>query len=181
MVRFIKFICVVCEIKRFAWGYICIFHVVYIAQSQSFRLQRIDPEERQIHDTKVGAASFRGVLKLASYNTLSQDRKMRSRSSRCIPSLLFFVSSSSIWAFSTVLFIPRRSRIRTSFMSTVATLLPLNLDLVFRLLSLFATPIKFCFRQMHPREYSHKHKIYKIWRNIRSYKIIFNTLNICKI
>lgn len=74
------------------------------------------------------------------------------------PSLSFFVSSSSIRAFSTVLFIPRRSRIRTSFMSIVATLLPLNPDPVF--LSFLATPIKFCFRpQMHPREYSHRNKI----------------------
>lgn len=63
----------------FLWKKKCIFRVVYIAQSQSPRLQRIDPEERQIHDAKVGAAGFRGVLKLASYNTLSQDRKMRSR------------------------------------------------------------------------------------------------------
>lgn len=75
------------------------------------------------------------------------------------PSLSFFVPSSSIRAFSTVLFIPRRSWIRTSFMSTVATLLPLNPDLVFRLPSLLAAPIKFRFRpQMHLHKYSRKHK-----------------------
>lgn len=143
---------------------ICIFRVVYIAQSQSSRLQRIDPEERQIHDAEVGAAGFRRVLKLASYNTLSQDRKMRSSPPDVSPSLSFFVPSSSIRAFSTVLFIPRRSRIRTSFMSTIATLLPLNPDLVFRLLPLLATPIKFRFRSQRryptvPHGYSHKHKI----------------------
>lgn len=68
---------------------ICIFRM-NIAQSQSSRLQRIDPEERQIHDTEVRAAGFRGVLKLASYNTLSQDRKMRSRPSRCILLVVVF-------------------------------------------------------------------------------------------
>lgn len=43
----------------------------------------------QIHDTEVGAADFCGVLKLASYNTLSQDRKMRSRPYRCISLVVF--------------------------------------------------------------------------------------------
>lgn len=63
---------------------------MYVAQLQSPRLERIDPEERQIHDAEVGAAGFREVLKLASYNTLSQDRKMRSRPSRCIPLVVGF-------------------------------------------------------------------------------------------
>lgn len=89
-----KFAWAVCEIKRFAYiscgRYVCIFRVVYVVQSQSPRLHRIDLEERQIHDAEVGAAGFRGVLKLASYNTLSQDRKMRSRPSRCIPLVVVF-------------------------------------------------------------------------------------------
>lgn len=96
MIKFMKFTRV-CEIKRFTQSLvedicICISCVVYIAQSQSSWLQRIDPEERQIHDAKVGAAGFRGVLGLVSYNTLSQDRKMRSRPSRCIPLVVVFCS-----------------------------------------------------------------------------------------
>lgn len=102
-VRFSK-VCLPRKIERFTLiymvdTYVCISRRMYIAQFPSSRLQRIDPEGgRQIHDAEMEAARLsRSSLQLATYNTLSPDRKMRPSLARCIHLVvILFISFLSL-------------------------------------------------------------------------------------